>query len=290
MNKVNFDSLKSIKAPREWVDKAAAVPDTFAKKQAFPPLYRYVTAASVVLVSVIGLLAFLLFGNGTGSPVVIRDDAAATESRSDETVIRESAETSAPATDAQDNTVNANAENPSQPATGTQTTESALSPTSSAVPTSPRATEKTAPTESPAGHPHTATEETAVPDSPSTDPPEPTEPQPKPAEQPTTQKSTDPIDYPQSVISFFATFDASLIEECETIYCIYAPHGTASGTYHTAAKHKADYYITKTGLVCAYCDLQFGDDIELVSEEDTIYAYLFVNERGKVLARGTQAV
>lgn len=84
MNKVNFDSLKNIKAPEAWLKKAAAIPETPVKERAFPVPYRIATAASLVLVSVIGLLVFLVH-QGTDGVVVaphgIRvDTQAATDS------------------------------------------------------------------------------------------------------------------------------------------------------------------------------------------------------------------
>ena len=72
MNQVNFDSLNNIKAPEQWLKKAAAIPETSVKKRAFP-LYRVAAAASIVLVSVIGLLTYLSFGNR--APIELRDNA-----------------------------------------------------------------------------------------------------------------------------------------------------------------------------------------------------------------------
>ena len=73
MNRLNFDSANNIKAPREWLEKAALIPEAPVKKRAFG-LYRVVAAASVVLVSVIGLLMFVLFGNNS-APVSIQPSA-----------------------------------------------------------------------------------------------------------------------------------------------------------------------------------------------------------------------
>ena len=71
MNKVNFNSLKNIKAPQAWMDKAAAIPETAPKRRAAFPVYRAAAAACLALVSAIGLLSFLLFGGQ--APVVLRD-------------------------------------------------------------------------------------------------------------------------------------------------------------------------------------------------------------------------
>ena len=186
MNKVNFDSLSAYKAPEDWINKAAAIPDTAVQKR--PPfrIYRVVAAASIVLVSVAGLLVFLFFGNGGSTPVAIREGGtSATDSRSDETVVSETTETGAPAetiavlsTDADGNPVvvyqepPASTENGTRPTDGSRSsTESALSPTSSTDPTITYATEKPLPTEPPAGITPSPTDAHAVPDSPSTEPP-----------------------------------------------------------------------------------------------------------------------
>ena len=46
MNRLNFDSANNIKAPREWLEKAALIPETPVKKRAFG-LYRVAAAASI---------------------------------------------------------------------------------------------------------------------------------------------------------------------------------------------------------------------------------------------------
>lgn len=79
MNEMNFDSLKHIKAPREWLEKAAAVPEISVKKPPFP-LYRFAAVAGVVLVSVIGLMMYGLFGKND-APIAIHNG------RADETFI-----------------------------------------------------------------------------------------------------------------------------------------------------------------------------------------------------------
>lgn len=71
MSKVNFDSLKNIKAPQAWVDQAATIPETASKRRHAFPLYRTAAAASLVLVSVVGLLIFLFFGSK--APIAIKE-------------------------------------------------------------------------------------------------------------------------------------------------------------------------------------------------------------------------
>ena len=80
MNKLNFDSLNNIKAPEQWIKNAVAIPETSVKKRGFPH-YRIAAAASIVLVSVIGLLTFLSFGNH--APIELRDNAVDNVSSTD---------------------------------------------------------------------------------------------------------------------------------------------------------------------------------------------------------------
>ena len=97
MDKVNFDSLQRIKAPQAWLEKAAAVPGTCAPKRRITfPIYRVVAAASVVLVSMVGLLVFLFFGNSGSVPVIVPNSGStATEIYADETVVGDTTKTDA---------------------------------------------------------------------------------------------------------------------------------------------------------------------------------------------------
>lgn len=295
MNKVNFDSLKNIKAPEEWIAKAASIPDTAVQKRAFPAVSRTVTAASIVLVGVIGLVVFLMFGGGK-APVAVRGRSmTASELSADETVAdhAENTGTMSPAetiavlsTDAEGRTVIAYAEQPSPTVTAVRPTESVLNPTSpsTALPTL-RQTEKAAPTSAferpPAERPSAATAPPAPSAAPPTELPAPTQP-------PATAAPTELWPRPEGTVSFFATFDSSLIGEGETIYCVYAREGYAAAA---SAKQKAEYYITKNGTVCAYCEASIPDLGESICEENTVaVVYRFINERGETLASGTQAV
>ena len=78
MNKVNFDGLKNIKAPREWLEKASAVPEGCAKRRRSLPLYRAAAAASIVLVAAISLLSYLFFGT-VKAPLKLSGGNAATK-------------------------------------------------------------------------------------------------------------------------------------------------------------------------------------------------------------------
>ena len=67
MNKYNCDSLKNLPVPDELIEKALAIPETAEKAPVALPWYRrtriIAAAASVVLVTALGVSAFFLFGN-----------------------------------------------------------------------------------------------------------------------------------------------------------------------------------------------------------------------------------
>ena len=200
MNKANFDRLKHVRTPQEWIDKAAAIPDISVEKCPSFSMFRVAAAASIVLasivlVSAVGLLVFLFFGDGS-MPVVVRNGgSAATESFDGETTKSETSvfsETIAESsTDAQGNPVIVSQEQPASTVNGIQhtdgsrsPTENAPSPTTSSAPTPPRATD--VPDQpSPTSSPDAMTDATAVPDSSATDPPA-TDPPPPPTEPPLT--------------------------------------------------------------------------------------------------------
>ena len=162
MDKINFDSLKHIKAPQVWLEKAAAIPDSVVQKREAFPMYRVVAAASLVLVSAVGVLVFLFFG-GSGEQVVIRHDGiAATDVFTDETTVGETLSAVAPAaaetvavssTDAAGNTVISYEEKPASTGAVIRSTQSVTFPTaaaSSIAPSNPASEHIPVPTEAPA--------------------------------------------------------------------------------------------------------------------------------------------
>ena len=293
MNEMNFDSLKKIKAPQEWLDKAAAIPETAEEKPAAVPVRRIAAAASIVLVSAVGLMVFLFFGNGnTGAPFAVRQDrTSVTEVTSGETCFGETRESAAPAetiavysTDAQGNTVIAYRDKSAATESGVHPTEkrrSKVAPTSSSATASPQSTEKASPTTRATDYVPNPTESPSPTVAPATEPPAPTEPPP-------IQIPTEGISTAEGDLCFSATFDASLLEDGEAVYCIYAPVGYAAGSYASSKKQPADYFIAKDGTVYASCEVWI--DEPLPTEETTTYQYIFVNERGHRLASGTQTM
>lgn len=275
MNRLNFDSANNIKAPREWLEKAALIPEAPVKKRAFW-LYRVAAAASIVLVSVIGVLTFVLFGNNS-APVSVQPSAtkpttfvAGTDG--DHADIAPTI--SAPILFPTDGQIAPNDEH------GQPMTEAKASPT---APTEKKRVAATEPTERirPTQKPVKATEGVSNPTqeviapTEAYIPPIPTDPQ-----QPTTEYHGEVI---MSDICFTATFPASLIEEGEPIYCKYWTSGYASPA--TESDIKAQYTVMADGMVLAV----YEPDINIMEEDMITYEYLFY-QNGKVLARGTQTV
>lgn len=276
MNQVNFDSLNNIKAPEQWIKKAAAIPETSVKKRVFP-LYRVAAAASIVLVSVIGLLTFLSFGNH--APIELRDNAAGdippTESAGEGTFPDgeefprfDAIFPSFPRVDPTDTAGDPVIETPAQ-SKATREKPSATAPTekgrSGGVTVSPTkiATE-------PQGAPSTQAPEP-------TDPPLPTEP-PKP---PT--PTEDHGEVVMGEICFTATFPASLIKEGEIVRCMYSVQGIASPAIEPDTQ--AHYTVMNNGMVYA----MYEPGIQIVEEDTVTFEYLFYTDSA-VLARGTLTV
>lgn len=276
MNKLNFDSLNNIKAPEQWIKNAVAIPETSVKKRGFPH-YRIAAAASIVLVSVIGLLTFLLFGNH--APIELRDNAVDNVSSTDaagdgsfpddrDAPRLDTIFPTLPRVDPTDAAGNPVIETPAQ-SKATREKPSAAQPTekgrSGGVTVSPTeiATE-------PQGAPSTQAPEP-------TDPPLPTEP-PKP---PT--PTEDHGEVVMGEICFTATFPASLIKEGEIVRCMYSVQGIAFPAIETDAE--VQYTVMDNGMVYA----MYEPGIQIVEEDTVTFEYLFYTDSA-VLARGTLTV
>ncbi|MBQ3329847.1 MAG: hypothetical protein IJG87_01555 [Ruminococcus sp.] len=295
MNQVNFDALKHIKAPQDWLDKAAAIPGICVQKKRTFPIYRVAAAASLVLVSVIGLLVFFFYGNK--KPIEIRPSStettvSATEApgSSQELLPTLTIEAFLPTTPRE-----APTDQHGQPVTEVIPTEkrnsTATEPTTRVSPSQAATEHKPKPTQGTVkptqGMPQpTSHSDAAYTADPTQTTAEPTA-SPKPTDTPVSQIPTEGISTVESSVSFFATFDASLLNEGETVYCIYSPVGYATGTNNSSVKQPAEYFITKNGTVYASCEVWID---EPVPAENSTYQYYFINERGHRLASGTKTV
>lgn len=193
MKKVNFNSLKSLKAPESWVEKAAAIPDLppgKKRRRALPAIpYRYAAAASPVLASVIGLVVFLMLQRGASAPLTRGDlsDTQAQTAYAEGTYASEAADTPTGAkfdptvdgsespsafdqpTGAWSGPSEAVSETASVPSASSETVP-AQKPTRSVLQTEPPSPTQVPPTVRPDPHP-TAPPETAPPLPPATQPP-----------------------------------------------------------------------------------------------------------------------
>lgn len=84
MKKVNFHTLQSLPTPESWIENALAIPEEEEKeKPAVIPRRSYrliAAAASLVLVSLIGFAAWLLFGRTPAPIITAPKNTASTES------------------------------------------------------------------------------------------------------------------------------------------------------------------------------------------------------------------
>ena len=276
MNKLNFDSLNNIKAPEQWIKNAVAIPETSVKKRGFPH-YRIAAAASIVLVSVIGLLTFLLFGNH--APIELRDNAVDNVSSTDaagdgsfpddgDAPRLDTIFPTLPRVDPTDAVGDPVIETPAQSKSAREK-PSAVQPTEKG-----RSGSKTV------SHTEIATEPQGAP---STQAPEPTDP-PLPTEPPKPPTPTENHgEVAMGEICFTATFPASLIKEGETVRCMYSVQGYALPAIETDAE--VQYTVMDNGMVYA----MYEPGIQIVEEDTVTFEYLFYTD-SSVLARGTLTV
>lgn len=274
MDKHNFDSLKNLKAPQEWIEKAALIPESTEKRRAFP-LYRVTAAASVVLVALIGLSAFLLFGRGQ-APITVQN-ATTAETRAIGNAETVGVTENSKPTDA--------AVSPTRASQAGSTEFFADSTEAPAKPAQP-ATEKPAdPTVYPTAPPAPTDAPTDAPTAPSVLPTA-----PPPTTPPATEAPTDGMEVPagDGEISFSAVFSSSLIGEGEPLYCAFWEQDHYASSMTIDDDHKARYFILKNGTALAMYEAlvpaSAGDD-----PHEYTYEYIFYNSRGQVIARGTES-
>ena len=271
MNRVNFDSLKNIKAPGEWRDKAALIPETSVKKPAFP-LYRIVAAASIVLVGAIGVLMLLLYGDHNVSDLIL---PSATEPSYDVTeTVGEYADhvpnLSLPSVAPTESVIVPTDEH------GQTVAESKPSPTEQKRPSATEPTERIRPTQTPVK----ATEGVS---NPTQAAPDPTQPPAASTDPPATQEPSDLYPEELSYISAVATFPSSVLRDDDVIYCAIYDHGKL------VSQGEASIYIMKNGNVFA------SYETAVESERGKTYHFSFFRyglvseawESAQILASGT---
>ena len=284
MNNPEYDFKKHVKVPEEWIEKALAVPDGYAKKPraaSFAPR-RIAAAASIALVLGLSLYAYFLFENINSVPAVLPSPTYG-ESGAASAYGTEPAETAEHPTDA-----------PSQ------------HPSDSAAETVPAAEDGTlnqevvlrtghdteAPTVSPSVLP---TEAPTQPETSASTEPRPTTPLPT-APQPTQctvlGPDEDPLPSEEVTCEIYCPFE---IEESQSgyavsadelsVYCrVYGPDGRPIGDSEPYSDaHKAVPVRTADGLFYLYvAALPAGP----ADGTPSGYAYEFYDRRGNVLYSG----
>ena len=271
MNQVNFDALKNIKAPQDWLDKAAAIPGTCVQEKRAFPIYRVAAVASLVLVTVIGLLLFFFYGNN--KPIEIRPSSTETTVTATETPGL-SPELSP--------TLTIEAILPTTPREAP--TDEHGQPVTEVIPTEKRNSSATEPTSvSPS---QAATEHKP---NPTQNAVAPTEESPAPTQAPLPTEPPIPTENPGEIVAgsicFTAVFPASLIEEGEPIYCEYWEQGLSSIENNGSEDDgQAQYTVMDNGMVYAVYEPN-----EPIPAGSVTYEYRFY-QNGKLLASGSQAV
>ena len=319
MNEFNCNSLKNLPVPEKLIQKALAIPETAEKAPAVLPRYRRgrmtATAASIVLVTVLGISLYFLFGNI--DPPVEPSVTPARESVSDTAAPDETAKNTAPpltvkpsdgVSSATDGT-----QKPSQPAVppSAQTATDSAGRIVSAPPTgapeiTPTEARRSAPTKQPGtaqkqeptqkpSPTRRATENPVTPTSqPITHPPteallptvEPaivTEPeweQPSPTEpahEPQSAATQPPVD---TVLTFRSTIRVRDPQYSGKVYCrIYDRNARAAlgDPDRFADSHRAEYTLNGNAMTAVYRPSEHG-----ISVPPGSYAVSFYDESGDI--------
>ena len=304
MNEMNFDSLKHIQTPQAWLDKASAISAITEKKRSAFPLNRYLTAASIVLVSAVVLLIVLHFGSGKAPVTVHEGGIVATDSRTGEAVVGETTggapqtDASAPAetiavlsTDADGNTVITYEEKPDA-ADGTQPANGRTSPTS-VVPTAPHATEAPGQPVPSTERPPAETEASAPTSVPAADPPTqaPTQPYKPPATQEPTEGYKPPGDceiYGMFRLNTVSGSGYNVAEEISVFCRLYDSSGSLVGDSPLYSPQREATIISRydNGTVLAF----YNPAEEGLYLTEDAYEYVFYDVHGNELYRDVKFV
>lgn len=105
LSRPDFDFSKYVGVPDAWIENALDIPNTVKDRPKVLPIRRYISAASIVLVVVLGITAYFLFGNKSPLHVAENQLSIATESASEHTATSTAA-TESSAVQSTDATVN----------------------------------------------------------------------------------------------------------------------------------------------------------------------------------------
>ena len=308
LSKPEFDFSKYVKVPEEWLEKALDVPNTVQKApKAMPPLHRYLTAASIVLVAAIGVTSYFFFRNNT--PITV---APLTPS---ETAVSQT-ETTLPATEypivpGTDAATHSPTITPSQPPTqgasdAANTPATSPSPAPSGHPTE---TPAPAPTTAPTAQPPTAspTVRPTTPTAPTEQmPTEPKPTEPKPAEPKPTELQPEPASAPETesgnvrLVRFFIRVETSeFIDTCmdddSFLYCLIRDSsGNILGNSDIFSdSHIASMVTVKENMIQSESEdeivgyLVYNTYLAVSSEDGSRFTYEFYTNDGIVIRTGS---
>lgn len=296
MKQLNFDSLTHIKTPEEWLEKAAAVPQTEAKRQAIFIPRRFIAAASIVLVGTLGLLAFFLHKDTDGLLMIPDSYPTETQASTDgvkvigstENVTVSGTEAIAP-TGGQKVPTDAQGQRATEPTVASTAGAgiAATQPTQAAVPPSETAAPTVRPTAPSATQRPTAPPETQRP----TELPAPTAP-------PATQKPTEAY-RPPGDTEFYGTFSITdsgtasgsgwNVAEDLTVFCrLYDSSGKLVGDsplYHPQREATILSKFSDGTIFAYYNPVEKG-----LSVSEGVYEYVFYDIHDNELYRGIKFV
>lgn len=88
LSKPEFDFSKYVEVPESWIKNALDIPDSVSEQPEVKPFpRRYLTAASVVLIAVLGVSVYFLYGNKSPIPIVPKSSTPAAEAPSETTFV-----------------------------------------------------------------------------------------------------------------------------------------------------------------------------------------------------------
>lgn len=292
MNDLNFRNLQNLTVPDDLMERLFAIPETEDKKPAVIPLWRnraIITAASLVLVSVLSLTAYFLFGIKSNTPIPLAPSTQSTnapsqkEQSSGVTPIQPQDRT-AP-TDGKFTVHQPNESlltTPTESGANTQPTEKRQSPTTNKTeattpPIVPAVTEQS--TETPAERPTEPPTETPDVLEPTEGEPEPVNPTEPPPWMP------DPTEPPQSSASINVALAKSKVPADGLVYCqIMDENGAPLGDYDMFAQERLVDVIPFTRY---YDALQYRATDYISLPYNMTVRYIFYGSDGAVIYSGT---
>lgn len=294
LSKPDFDFSKYVEVPDAWIENALNIPKTVQKKPKVIPMRRIVTAASIVLVAVMGITLYFLFGNKAPIPVAPKQTVATEVQSVDMTDATSPTDHSS--IQNTDRTVNYQAATSSQTITPTSATQSAtdnraiiVTPTSS--PTN-GATAVPVPTISPASEPPQDVPTNVLRPVPTQQPITDPTTAPSPASAPITEKTTQayiPDIKTLSLVLPFAEAVTASEDADGTLYCcVYDSAGNPLGDSDLYSRsHWIDVTTVSSGYASDSVEYRYSVEYDANQVPDNRFTYKIYLRNGTVLKTGT---